>query len=306
VIQKVAEDRTLGADERHASGSAQRWRGLGWLWSRSPLVIVGGTILLIMILASVLAPLLAPADPIQPGFSQRLEPVAGLGGSLEHPLGTDNLGRDILSRLLYGGRLSLGLTIVGVFLGALLGVSLGVTSGYVGGWADSLIMRVADVQLSFPIILLAITIVAVLGTSLRAIVGVLAISGWVLYARTVRATVLTIREEDYVEAAYALGASTPRIVLRHVVPNMWAPVLVIGSSQFATLVLLESGLSFLGLGVQPPDPSWGNMLAEGRDYLNNAWWLATIPGIAISLVVLGANLLGDGLRDLLDPRLRQQ
>ena len=165
-------------------------------------------------------------------------------------------------------------------------------------------MRLADVQLTFPVIMLAIAIVAVVGTSPLALVGVLALSGWVLHARTVRANVLTIRHLEYVDAAWALGASHRRVVFRHVLPNTLAPILVIASSQFATMVLLESGLSFLGMGVQPPQPSWGTMLAEGRDYLSNAWWLATVPGFAISLVVLGANLLGDGLRDLLDPHLR--
>jgi peptide/nickel transport system permease protein len=164
-------------------------------------------------------------------------------------------------------------------------------------------MRLADVQLALPVIMLAIAIVAVVGTSPAALVGVLALSGWVLYARTVRANVLTIRRLEYVEAAYTLGASDLRIITRHILPNTLAPILVIGSSQFATMVLLESGLSFLGMGIQAPRPSWGLMLAEGRDYLSNAWWLATAPGMTISLVVLGANLLGDGLRDLLDPRL---
>jgi len=167
---------------------------------------------------------------------------------------------------------------------------------------DAFLMRLADVQLALPVIMLAIAIVAVVGTSPAALVGVLALSGWVLYARTVRANVLTIRRLEYVEAAYTLGASDVRIIVRHILPNTLAPILVIGSSQFATMVLLESGLSFLGMGIQAPRPSWGLMLAEGRDYLSNAWWLATAPGIMISLVVLGANLLGDGLRDLLDPR----
>jgi peptide/nickel transport system permease protein len=190
-------------------------------------------------------------------------------------------------------------------LAAGVGVALGLAAGVLGGRLDDVVMRVADVQLAFPVIMLAIAIVAVVGTSSGALVSVLALSGWVLYARTVRASVLTIRQLDYVEAARTLGASDLRVVALHILPNTLAPILVIGSSQFATMVLLESGLSFLGLGVQPPQPSWGAMLAEGRDYLSNAWWLATVPGLAISLVVLGANLLGDGLRDLLDPRLRQ-
>ena len=177
-------------------------------------------------------------------------------------------------------------------------------AGLLGGRFDDVVMRVADVQLAFPVIMLAIAIVAVVGTSPAALISVLALSGWVLYARTVRANVLAIRATDYVEAARMLDASDARVVVRHIVPNTLAPILVLGSSQFATMVLLEAGLSSLGLGIQPPQPSWGAMLAEGRDYLSNAWWLATLPGITISLVVLGANLLGDGLRDLLDPRLR--
>jgi peptide/nickel transport system permease protein len=266
---------------------------------------VGGLILLVVVLASVFAPALTSIDPIKPSFSKRLRPPWGLGGSSDYVLGTDNLGRDIFSRLLYGGRISLILATSAVFLAAGVGVMVGLLAGYMGGPVDDFIMRVADVQLSFPVIMLAIAIIAVVGTSPAALVGVLALSGWVLYARTVRANVLTIRQLEYIEAASAVGVTDTRIIFRHILPNTLAPILVIGSSQFATMVLLESGLSFLGMGIQPPQPSWGMMLAEGRDYLSNAWWLATIPGIAISLVVLGANLLGDGLRDLLDPHLRQ-
>ena len=167
-------------------------------------------------------------------------------------------------------------------------------------------MRAADVQLAFPVLMLAIAIIAVVGTSPLAIVGVLALNGWVIYARTVRASVLSIRQLEYVEAARAQGATAPRIVVRHVLPNAMAPLLVLASAQFGTMVLLESGLSFLGLGVQPPQPSWGNMLAERRDYLSNAWWLGTVPGAAIALIVLGANLLGDGVRKVLDPWLRRR
>ena len=271
---------------------------------RSPLVLVGGIILLVVVLASVCAPLLTASDPIRPSFGQRLKAPWGMGGSVVRPLGADNLGRDIYARLLYGGRISLVLATSAVVLATGVGVLVGLLAGYLGGRLDDLVMRIADVQLTFPVIMLAIAIVAVVGTSPFALVGVLALSGWVLHARTVRANVLTIRHLEYVDAAWALGASQMRVVFRHVLPNTLAPILVIASSQFATMVLLESGLSFLGMGVQPPQPSWGGMLAEGRDYLSNAWWLATVPGVAISLVVLGANLLGDGLRDLLDPQLR--
>lgn len=271
---------------------------------RSPLVLVGGAILLVVVLASVLAPLLTAANPVKPSFGKRLAAPWGLGGTSAYLLGTDNLGRDIFARLLYGGRVSLVLATSAVLLAAGAGVVVGLVAGVVGGRLDDLVMRVADVQLAFPVIMLAIAIVAVVGTSPLALVSVLALSGWVLYARTVRANVLTIRQLEYVEAARTLGASDLRVVFRHVLPNTLASILVIASSQFATMVLLESGLSFLGMGVQPPQPSWGAMLSEGRDYLSNAWWLATVPGMAISLVVLGANLLGDGLRDLLDPSLR--
>ena len=271
---------------------------------RNPLVLVGGAILLVVVLAAVCAPLLTASDPVRPSFGQRLRAPWGLGGTAARPLGADNLGRDIYARLLYGGRISLVLATSAVVLATGVGVLVGLLAGYLGGKLDDVVMRLADVQLTFPVIMLAIAIVAVVGTSPLALVGVLALSGWVLHARTVRANVLTIRHLEYVDAAWALGASHRRVVFRHVLPNTLAPILVIASSQFATMVLLESGLSFLGMGVQPPQPSWGAMLAEGRDYLSNAWWLATMPGVAISLVVLGANLLGDGLRDLLDPHLR--
>lgn len=280
-------------------------RGLLGACRRSPLTLVGGAILLVVVAASLGAPMLAPADPVKPSFGKRLAPPWGLGGSPAFVLGADNLGRDIFARLLYGGRTSLALATSAVLLAASVGVAVGLVAGCLGGRLDDLVMRIADVQLAFPVIMLAIAIMAVLGTSPLALVGVLALSGWVLYARTVRANVLTIRQLEYVEAARTLGASDLRVIARHVLPNTLAPILVIVSSQFATMVLLESGLSFLGMGVQPPQPSWGVMLAEGRDYLSNAWWLATAPGLAISLVVLGANLLGDGLRDLLDPQARR-
>jgi peptide/nickel transport system permease protein len=271
---------------------------------RNPLVVVGGAVLLAVVLASACAPLLTASDPIRPSFGQRLKAPWGLGGTSVRPLGADNLGRDIYARVLYGGRISLVLATSAVVLSTGVGVLVGLLAGHLGGRLDDVVMRLADVQLTFPVIMLAIAIVAVVGTSPFALVGVLALSGWVLHARTVRANVLTIRQLEYVDAAWALGASQLRVIFRHVLPNTLAPILVIASSQFATMVLLESGLSFLGMGVQPPQPSWGGMLAEGRDYLSNAWWLATVPGVAISLVVLGANLLGDGLRDLMDPHLR--
>lgn len=270
---------------------------------RRAAMLIGGGLLALVVLTAVLAPLLTSYDPLKPSFGQRLVPPWGFGGTAAHVLGTDNLGRDILARVLYGGRISLVLAVSAVVIAALVGVIVGLVASWGGEAPDAVIMRVADIQLAFPVIMLAIAIVAVVGTNPAALVGVLALSGWVLYARTVRAHVLGLKRLEYIEAAHALGSSDLRIVLRHVLPNTIAPILVIGSSQFATMVLLESGLSFLGMGVQAPRPSWGLMLSEGRDYLSNAWWLATAPGVVISLVVLGANLLGDGLRDWLDPHL---
>ena len=280
------------------AGALRRWR------RRYPTIAIGGVLLGLVVFASLLAPALTSYDPVKPSFSQRLAPPWGLGGTRAHLLGTDNLGRDILARLLHGGRISLALALTAVAIAGVVGVVVGLAASWGGGATDAVIMRVADVQLAFPVIMFAIAIVAVVGTNPITLVGVLALSGWVLYARTIRAHVLTIRDLDYIDAAAMLGASDLRIIVRHVLPNTVAPILVIGSSQFATMVLLESGLSFLGMGIQAPLPSWGSMLAEGRDYLSNAWWLATAPGLVIALVVLGANLLGDGLRDLLDPTLR--
>lgn len=270
---------------------------------RRAAMLIGGGLLALVVLTAALAPLLTSYDPLKPSFGQRLVPPWGFGGTSAHVLGTDNLGRDILARVLYGGRISLILAVSAVAIAALVGVIVGLIASWSGEAADAVVMRVADIQLAFPVIMLAIAIVAVVGTNPAALVGVLALSGWVLYARTVRAHVLGLKRLEYIEAAHALGSTDLRVVLRHVLPNTVAPILVIGSSQFATMVLLESGLSFLGMGVQAPRPSWGLMLSEGRDYLSNAWWLATAPGVVISLVVLGANLLGDGLRDWLDPHL---
>ncbi len=274
-------------------------------WVRHhPTVPVGIAVVLLLVVAALLAPALAPADPLKTMLSARLKPPLSRVGPSLYLLGTDELGRDILSRLLYGGRVSLSLSLIAVVLSGAIGVLLGLLAGYHGGWVDELIMRLADIQLSFPVIMLGVAVLAVVGTSLSALVGVLALSGWVIFARTVRALALTVKEIEFIAAARALGAGDLRILLRHLLPNIQASILVIATVQLATMILLESGLSFLGLGTQPPEPSWGGMLAQGRDYLDKAWWLATVPGLAIAVAVLGVNLLGDGLRDLLDPRLR--
>ncbi len=263
---------------------------------------VVGTVVAITLLAGVLA----PYDPQY--VNPRLRMVPPLSISREatfHLLGTDQSGRDILSRVLFGGRVSLGIAATAVLLAGTVGVVLGILSGYFGGRIDSAIMRIADVQLSIPTILLAIAIAAALGPSLRNLIMVLAITGWVIFARTVRATTLTLRELTYVEAARCLGACNGRILWRHVLRNAWTPIIVLATQQTALMMILESSLSFIGVGAPLGTPSWGTMVADGRDYvMTNAWWLTAFPGLAISLTVLGINFFGDGMRDVLDPRLR--
>jgi len=274
---------------------------------RSPLATVGVVIVGLVIVAALAAPLLATTDPIDQDLTIVLKPPFWLeDGSLRHPLGTDHLGRDVYSRLVYGAQISLTISVLAALLGAIVGVAAGLVAGYVGGRTDAIIMRIVDLNLAFPLILLALAVVALLGASLRNLVIVMSITTWMIYARVVRGLTLTLREQEFVQAVRALGAHDLRIIARHVLPNVLAPILVIWTLEVARVILMESALSFLGLGVPPPTPTWGRMLAEGRDYLTVAGWISIFPGVAIMVTVLGINFLGDGLRDLLDPRLRQQ
>jgi peptide/nickel transport system permease protein len=266
---------------------------------------VGLAILLVVTAGAVLAPVISPADPLLQDVSVRLKPpTLASGAGQAHLLGTDHLGRDILSRLVYGARISLVIGISAVAVAGTLGTLIGLAAGYRGGRVDDLCMRLTDTMLAMPFILLALAVIAVLGSSLRNIIFVLGVTSWVSYARVVRAEVLTLRTREFVSAAQALGGHGARIVFRHLLPNVLTPVIVIATLEVARMIILESALSFLGLGVQPPTPTWGGMLADGRAYLSTAWWLATFPGLCIMLSVLGINLLGDWLRDVLDPRLR--
>lgn len=274
---------------------------------RSPLTSIGAAIVGLVVLAAVAAPLLSTTDPIEQDLSAALKPPFWLeDGSFAHPLGTDHLGRDVYSRLVYGAQISLTISVLAALLGAVVGVVAGLAAGYLGGRADMVIMRIVDLNLAFPLILLALAVVALLGASLRNLVIVMAITTWMIYARVVRGVSLTLREQEFIQAVRALGARDSRIIVRHILPNVAAPILVIWTLEVARVILMESALSFLGLGVPPPTPTWGRMLAEGRDYLTTAGWIAVFPGLAIMFTVLGINFLGDGLRDLLDPRLRQQ
>jgi peptide/nickel transport system permease protein len=254
-----------------------------------------------LIVIAVAAPLLAPADPYHQDTARRLE-----APSDQHPLGLDDLGRDVLSRILYGARVSLRVGFSVVILASVTGVTLGAIAGYFGGMIDVLVMRLCDILLAFPGILLAIALVAVLGPNLNNVILALATIGWVGYARLVRGQVLKVREMEYVMAAKALGAKSPRVIIRHVLPNVINPVIVMATLGLAGAILAEAALSFLGLGVQPPIPSWGAMLTAGRRYLGLANHLAIFPGAAIMLAVMGLNFLGDGLIDALDPKYRKQ
>jgi peptide/nickel transport system permease protein len=274
---------------------------------RSKLAAAGLAILVVAVTLALAAPLVAPSDPNAQELSLKLRPPAWTtGGSSLNPLGTDQLGRDVLSRILFGLRVSLVVALLAVCVSGAVGVGLGVLAGFYSGRADATIMRLVDLQLSMPVTLVAIAVIAVVGTSLVNLVLVLGLSQWPLYARVVRGEALTLRGREFTVAARAVGASSGHIITHHVLPNTFSSIVVVATVGVAGVIVFEAGLSFLGLGVQPPQPSLGGMLSEGREYLATAWWLGVFPGLAIMLLVLGINLLGDGLRDALDPRQRQR
>lgn len=272
---------------------------------RNQAALIGLVILLGVSASAIFAPLVSPHDPLAQEITQRLKAPGWTDpAGRTYLLGTDHLGRDILSRLIFGARISLIIGFSAVAVAGTIGTLIGLVAGYRGGRVDDFCMRVTDTMLAMPFILLALAVIAVLGPSLRNIIFVLGISSWVSYARVVRAEVLTLRTREFVAATQALGSGGRRIVFRHLLPNVLTPVIVIATLEVARMIILESALSFLGLGVQPPTPTWGGMLADGRAYLSTAWWQATFPGLSIMLTVLGINLLGDWLRDVLDPRLQ--
>jgi len=269
------------------------------------IVVLALTFVGALFVMAAAAPVLAPQDPVRQSLRVRLKPptLEGADGKA-HLLGTDHLGRDVLSRVIYGSRVSLMIGFAAVGVGSLIGSTLGIAAGYRRGWTDTVIMTLADAQLAFPFILLAIGIIAVLGPSFPTLVVVVGLSGWMTYARVLRAQVLVVRSREFVDAIHALGGSTLRIVLRHILPNILSSLVVIATLELARAIVLEATLSFLGLGIQPPTPSWGGMIQEGREYLDSAWWISTFPGLTLMLSSLVVSRLGDWLRDVLDPTLR--
>src|SRR5512138_202055 len=269
------------------------------------MALAGGVFVLVLVAVAVAAPLIAPYDPVRQSLRGRLSAptLVGTDGKA-HLLGTDHLGRDVLSRAIYGARVSLLVGLAAVVVGGIVGAGLGLLAGFRGGWTDSVIMTLADAQLAFPFILLAIGIIAVLGPSFPTLIVVIGLSGWVTYARVLRSQVLVLRSREFVDAIHALGGSVARVIVRHVLPNVLSSLVVIATLELARAIVLEATLSFLGLGVQPPTPSWGGMVHEGREYLDSAWWISTAPGIVLMLTSIVVSRTGDWLRDLLDPTLR--
>jgi len=290
-----AEALALPVDARAPRG-ARRTRALA---------LSGAAFVLLLVLVAIAAPWLSPQDPIRQSLRGRLAgPTLEGADGRAHPLGTDHLGRDVLSRVLYGSRVSLVVGFAAVVVGGLVGATLGLLAGFRGGMADAAIMTVADAQLAFPFILLAIGIIAVLGPSFPTLVLVIGLSGWVSYARILRAQVLALRSREFIDAIRGLGGSVLRIVLRHVLPNVLSSLVVVATLELGRAIVLEATLSFLGLGIQPPTPSWGGMIQEGREYLDSAWWISTFPGLVLMATSLVVSRTGDWLRDLLDPTLR--
>ncbi|MCY4448761.1 MAG: ABC transporter permease [Chloroflexi bacterium] len=283
-------------------------RIVGWVWTflrRYPVIPVA-VLLIVLVIPALFAELIAPHDPIDGNLRARLLPPAWTdGGDWSYPLGSDRQGRDILSRMIFGARTAALVSLAALAVGGIIGSVLGLVAGYFGSWWDHIIMRLVDINLSLPLILLALVLVVLFEPGTATTVAVVALLLWSRYARQVRAEVLTLKEMDFVARARVAGASNLRIVFRHILPNVFNTIIVLATLQVGNVILLEASLSFLGAGIPPPDPAWGVMVAEGRDFIVTSWWLSVIPGLAIMFTVLSMNLLGDWLRDYLDPRLRQ-
>jgi peptide/nickel transport system permease protein len=272
-----------------------------------PTVLVGGILVLAIVLLAFLAPWISPHDPLTQVLTDRLKPPAWLpGGSMTYLLGTDTNGRDLLSRILWGARTSLEIGLLTVLVGSAIGISAGLLAGYRGGWLDAIVGRLADIQQAIPLLILALAVIAMVGSSILNLVLVLGIGSWLYYYRVVRGEVLAIRERPYIDAARAAGVGGGRILIRHILPNVAGSIIVLVTLEMPQVILFTAGLTFLGLGVPPPTPEWGRLIFDGRDYLQTAWWLTVEPAVVLVLFVLGVNLLGDALRDRIDPIRRHR
>ncbi|MGJ8454872.1 nickel transporter permease [Pseudothermotoga sp. U03pept] len=276
------------------------WKHTFYLWKRTKLAMVGTFIVLGFILLAIFAPLLSPYDPIKTNLPERLRPP-----SKEHLFGTDQFGRDILSRVIYGARIEVWIIFLVTVISGAIGIGVGVTAGYFGGLVDEILMRITDIFLAFPRLILAMALSAMLGRGLTNAILAISLVEWTVIARLARAEAMKIKSQPYIEAIRAVGASNFRILFLHVLPMCLSPVLVQLTLRMGTIILTAAGLGFLGLGAQPPTPEWGAIVSDGRSYLVQQWWISTFPGLFIAVVVLGFNLLGDGIRDILDPRLRR-
>ena len=283
-----------------AGAAGERVRGFWRAFRRNKLALIGGIVVVVLVVLAVFAQWIAPWDPNRPDVRKILD-----APSKAHPLGTDQLGRDVLSRMLYGARVSLAVGFVSVGIATLIGIALGAAAGYHGGSVDALVMRLVDLMLVFPRLFLLLAVLAFLKPSIWTIMAVIGLTGWMSVARLVRAEFLSLKEREFVLWSQSIGASSFRTIWRHILPNAIGPVLVAMTLGIPAAILTESGLSFLGLGVQPPHATWGNILNEGKDAIEIGWWLSAYPGLAILVTVLSYNLLGEGIRDALDPRLRQ-
>ena len=308
------DDDVLDVDAPHGEVAIGRFRG-GWrgiaggtreLWGDKA-GFLGVAVLVLLVVVAVLAPVVAPHDPAAQSLRARLDPPAWQdGGSWSHVLGTDSLGRDVLSRLIYGARVSLLVGAVVVLVAGVFGVTVGLVAGYKGGKVNSVLMRLVDTQLAFPGLLLALIILATVGPSMKTVIIVLALNNWMIYSRVTQGIVLSVKETPYVEAAEIVGCTSRRVVFRHILPNLTAPLLTLATLEFAAIILSEAALSFLGVGIQPPQTSWGLDVAVGKDYIFQAWWLVTFPGLAIALTVLAVNLAASWLRVTADPTERDK
>lgn len=304
-VQDGNQKKRLSADNAlmRVAAKRSRWESL----KAMPLLIQMSMVILpLFSIVAIFAPWIAPHDPVEQSLLDRLAPPSMTeqrAGTFV--LGTDQLGRDVLARVIYGARISLGISVIGMVIGLVIGTTLGIFSGYKGGLIDNAVMFLVDVQQAVPFIVLALAVLAIFGTDLKVLIAVVGLAGWENFARFSRGMTLSVRESQYVLASQSIGASQARLMIRHILPNVAAPLIVLATLNVSAIILLESSLSFLGIGVQPPRPSWGSMIGEGRAYLNTAWWIAVMPGLAMVTVTMSVNLLGDWLRDVLDPALKK-